>query len=168
MTGIETAMLAGTVASGVMGAAGQAQQGEANAEIQEYNARVAERDAAAARAAAELQSENVRKKNRRILGGARVSSAVSGFEFGGSALEVMADNAAEAELEANIVLYNGEVAATKHESSATLYRRGAANSRRAGQVAAFTTLVGTAGQVAGFHGPIGRHTASGIGAARRF
>lgn len=141
---VESLALWGMAASAGLGALGSIQQGFAARQQAEYNAAVAEQNAAAARAQAALDESTSRKKSGLVLGSIRARAAANTGDVGGSALDVLADSASEAELEALTLRYQGEVKARQMESEAALERRRGKSAVLEGIVGAGTRLL-TAG-----------------------
>lgn len=89
-----------------------------NKQISEQNA-VTAKDIAARNATAERQKAHVdevrlRRDQRRRMAQAEVTFGISGTAFQGSVLDVMADQAMEAELNAQLVRFGGEQRAKDH------------------------------------------------------
>lgn len=123
MTGIEIA--AGfAVASAVGGAASKIQAGQAQAAAGRANARNLLAGSEAARAAGRERARQVERKNRRLISTGVARVGASGLQMGGSALDVMADNAAEAELERLTTLHLGE-----SQAAGLKFRAGVANAQ---------------------------------------
>jgi len=137
----ETLAIGALVAGAGLSAFGSIQQGYAAQEQAEYNAAVAENNAAAARSAAALDEENVRKRNARILGTIRARGAMGSGELGGSALDVLGDSVSEAELEALVARYTGEVQARRFESEAAFTRKRGKDDIFAGYTGAAAALL---------------------------
>lgn len=145
--GIEYIAQIGTALGGAAGATGSVMQGFAAKQQAEYNASVAEAHAAAARAQAALDESTSRKKSAMLLGTIRARAAANTGEVSGSALDVLADSAAEAELEALTLRYQGEVRARAMESEAAIERKRGKSAVLEGFVGAGTRLL-TAGNYA--------------------
>lgn len=118
MTGIETAALLGyaAAAAAVVGAYSAYQGGKAQeasyksqAQADEYNAKVAETNAATARQQAGAREEAQRRQARQILGTQRAALAQAGIGLSGSAADVYGASAANAELDALNIRYEGEL-----------------------------------------------------------
>lgn len=155
MTGLEIGMLAVSAASAGMAAVGQMQAASARSKQARYNAQVADINAARSRQAAAEKARQVERKNRRLLGATRARTLSSGIQLEGSALEVLADNTAEAELERLTTIYAGEVAGTKWENQASFDRFQAGQIRRGGFLSAATELVKGGARAYSVLGPFG-------------
>lgn len=141
---LESLALWSTVGAAGLGAIGSIQQGFASKQQAEYNAGVAEQNATAARQQAALDESTSRKKSAMLLGTIRARAAANTGDIGGSALDVLSDSAAEAELEALTLRYRGEVRARQMESEAAIERRRGQSAVLEGFVGAGTRLL-TAG-----------------------
>lgn len=124
----------------------QKQQAEASAQASLYNAQIAQRDADIARqqaaADAEMQATDARRRIATMQAGFAAGGAVSG-----SALDVLADSATQAEKDNQTIKYKGELRAMGYESTAALDRFSAGNARVRGQDAFTSTLFSGFGSV---------------------
>lgn len=141
----EAALVVGTIVA----IAGTAVSISAAKSTADFNAKIAGLDAARAREAARIKEDNIRLKNKRLLGVVRANTGSSGLLIEGSALEVLAENAAEGELEALTARFGGDLGSTRFLNEAELDR-----------------LAGDAAAVAGA-GRIGSQLVSGVSAAGR-
>jgi hypothetical protein len=180
-TGLETIAIIG-VAAAVAGAGVAAyssyQQGEAQAQqatyqrkVAAYNAVIAERQATSAQQLASAEADQKREQYRRIMaaneaayGGAGVAGDV------GSPLLLMADDAAQAELNARMVEYGGTLRAQGYKSEIPLlegqqelYRRQATYAKQAGALGATASLLSGASSAAGAWGRFSTPRVSGGG-----
>lgn len=162
MTGIETIALVGMAAGAAMSAVGSIQQGYAQKQVNQFNAQVAENNAASARAAAALDEANVRRRNEAIQGSVRARAAAATGDLGGSPLDLLASNASEAELEALTARYSGEVAAGRQESQAQLDQMLGKQAVMRGYAGAAETLLSTASRAYTQYG--GKGAGGGTGA----
>lgn len=108
------------------------QQGAAQADANRYNAQVAENNALAARQKAAFDEALRREQLARIQAQARANIGKAGGDFSGSALDIMAENAAAAELDALAVRYGGAVRAGGLEAQAAVDRAQATSARQSG------------------------------------
>jgi hypothetical protein len=133
MTGIETALIAaGTAVSAV----GAIQQGQAQQKAANYNAALAQRNGVIARQQAAENARRQERINRKKLATNR-NNLVS--------LDVLEDNAKEAELERLSIIYEGELSAQTGAANAALLRaRGAAAASSGVMTAAGVLLEGGA------------------------
>ena len=132
----------------VVNAFGQIQQGKAQQKWGSYNAAVAERDAETARLNAEYEAGVQRKETQKLLGRQRALYGKSGVTLEGSPLLLMAETAAEGELDALMIERGGKMRAQGYRSEATLSRMKGSAAKRAGYYGAGSTLLTGAGQAA--------------------
>lgn len=113
------AAVAGTAVSAYSSYASGQQASKAAA----YNAQTADLQAQQARDAAKIDAENQQEAARRVQGQTRARIAASGVEQSeGSPLLTIMDNARQAEIEKQRILYGGELRATGLQNQATLSR----------------------------------------------
>lgn len=129
------AAVALTAAGGVAGANEAGTRGEEDAKFADRAADTARREAA--RRAADLQ-----RRNAALLSRQRVRYAKGGIVLSGSPLDLLADAAAESELAARDVVYDGEATATELQLRGNRARRRGETARRQGQLRAGATLLG--------------------------
>lgn len=150
---LSSVLMAASIGSGVLGAVGAVQQGQAMAAAERHNADVAGMNAVAAREAAAEGARQSERRNRRLLATTRARTAASGLMMEGSPLEVLADNAAEAELERLTILHGGETRARQFEGESSFRRSRAGAFATAGLLSGASSLVRTAGQAWSVRGP---------------
>ena len=137
------------IISAVVAAAGTAvsaysayQQGQAADKAAKYNARVAEQQAATAVQAANAQAAAQRTQYRRILASNEAATGASGVAVDvGSPLLVMADQAAQAELNARMTEWGGQARAQGIRSEIPLLRIQGQRAAAAGTYGASRTLL---------------------------
>lgn len=120
MTGVEVALIAGTVASTVGAIASsnaQAAAAEGAANAASYKQAVANRNATIAAQKRHLRvqqarsdAEDVRRKNSRRMSQMRANYGASGVDLAGTPLDVLEDASAELELDAQRIEHQGKVA----------------------------------------------------------
>ena len=144
--GPEIAAAAMIVSAAVSGA-GFIVQGKAAKQAADYNSALALNQAAAARQKATFDRQQYETQARKILGAQYASFlGPGGVRREGTPLELAADTAANIELDAQTIIYAGELEARGLESQSVLNRiEGRAAQRAAKFQAAGTTLL-TAGQ----------------------
>lgn len=121
--------------------------GQAQAEASDHNARLADMQAQQARDAAKIDAENQAEIAKRAQAGVRARIAASGVEMGeGSPLLVLMDNARQASLENQRILYGGELRAQGLEANAALSRYSAGRYREAGGFGAGINLLSGIGK----------------------
>lgn len=92
----------------------QAQAADYNAKMQEQNAQIARNNAAA-------QSEEVRQQQRQMLAKQRAAAAQSGLDPGYGSLGLVQQQSADtAELDAQMIMYKGELEARGYSSQSVL------------------------------------------------
>jgi hypothetical protein len=144
----ETALLVAAVGSTVLQAAGSIQQGQAARSAANYNAQVAENNAAAARAQAAENARRQRVMNKKALGSIRAGYGASGVTLEGSPLDVLEESAMNAELDALSIEHAGLVRALGFQNDAALERFGGRNASRAGYMGAAAALLGGGARIA--------------------
>jgi roadblock/LC7 domain-containing protein len=124
------------VASTAMSVVGSIQQGnaqeaqyKAQAQAQEYNAKISENQAIATNQQTSAREDAERRQRRIALGGARASMAESGLTDSGSILDMFDQSAINSELDVLNTRFEGNMAARGFNEQATLDRYAAANSR---------------------------------------
>lgn len=123
-------------ASTAMSVVGAVQQGNAQkaqytaqAQAQDYNAKVSENQAIAANQQTAAREDAERRQRRIALGSARASSSQSGLTDSGSILDMFDQSAINSELDVLNSRYEGNMAAKGFNEQATLDRYGASNAR---------------------------------------
>jgi len=129
--------LAGTL----LGAYGAWSSGQAAKDAADYNARVARQQAQAAREKAALEERRQRKEAERLQATARARAAASSLTVE-SFLPVFEESAREAELDALIIRYGGEMEAFGYASEAELEEMRGKQAKRAGIISTGKTLLG--------------------------
>ena len=118
------------------------QQGKAVSAAATFNAISATQDAAAARSEALAQSLQTQRENVLRIGAIRAAAGASGGTGEGSVLDVVADAAAQGELERQFVLYQGEARARGYQRTAQLDFMQARAAREAGNINAASAAIG--------------------------
>lgn len=103
------------VGGALMSAVGALQAGANADRVGQYNAAAAQQQAAADEA-------TQRRRANALLGQARANAGASGIELSGSPLEVIANSAAEAELDALNIRYGGQVRAERSRIEGSVAR----------------------------------------------
>lgn len=138
-------LLAAGVGLSVVGSLASASQ---QAAIAKSNAALAQAEGQQAKLAAEQEEKDHRERVRRFLSGTRAAIAKSGVTLDGSALELMAESAAEAEYDALKIRHAGSLAQLRAEREAAQSRMQARAYRVGGLFGAGTTLLTGASTVA--------------------
>ena len=123
----------------------QAQQqnaiGKYNQSIQNRNAQIAEQEAGAIDKRTEFQLGQFDKDYQRFVGKTEVSTAKSGVVQGtGTALRIAMANAREAEIQKDVIQYEGDLAKSRKFEEANFYRIQGNMARQTGRMAAMGTL----------------------------
>lgn len=162
---------AGASVFGGMSASGQ---GAAARQIAEFNAHLAEEDAAVARDRAASDAEDIRISTRKSLGALRADAGASGLVASeGSPLEAQVEAAGVGELNRLRRLWSGEMEARQHTIEAIGYRSRGAMAQYQGDQAAFGAYAGAgaslltgASRLYNFFGSSGGGPPKGGGTAR--
>jgi hypothetical protein len=88
----------------------------------DYNASIAQQQAASIRTAGNLEIERKRREGQRLLGRQEALYNKAGVTMEGTPLDVMAETAADLEFDELIRKYNIEIGASRAESEARQYR----------------------------------------------
>jgi len=123
----------------------QAQQqnaiGKYNQSIQNRNAQIADQEAAAIDKQTEYKLGAFNKDYQRFVGRTTVSTAKAGVQQGsGTSLRIQMSNASEAELQKNLIEYDGGVAKARKFEEGNFYRIQGDMARTTGRMAAMGTL----------------------------
>lgn len=131
-----------SMAGGALGAVGSQYSAQGQAEAQEFNAKVADRNAALAREAADYNAMLLERQSRKIIGSIRANAGASGGSGAdGSLFDILADSARAAEMDRQQTLYQGELRALGYEDSARLSRMGAQSAKTAGMFGSISSLI---------------------------
>ena len=107
--------------------------GKFNQDVANRNALVAEQEAAAI---AKLTQFNIQKFNQsfeKLQSQSKVSTLKSGVELSGTALKILQSNAEQAELQRDVIEYNGKVAEAKKLEEANFARMSGSIARMQGR-----------------------------------
>lgn len=122
-------------------AIGSLQAGQASKDASEQNAQYAEQNAAISRDKANFDATLQARESGQLLGKARAQIAKSGVAYSGSPIDVMADSAAQAELDNLAIRYGGELAARGYLNQADISRREGKQAQTASYFGAATSLL---------------------------
>lgn len=165
-------MMALTIGSTLLGAAGQMQQAQAQASAAKYNAKIGEMNAAIAERRAKdaiergaKEEQRKRQDVQRILGQQQAAMAANGVDLTfGSPLDTIVDTAVLGELDALTIRSNTYREAYDHRVDAANKRAGAQLSRMEAKSATAGSYLGAAGTVLGGVGKAyGQYRESRIG-----
>jgi len=115
--------------------------GQQQAQVFEFNAAISEERAKLARQAGEVRVERLRRERRRFTARQTASFAKAGVRLTGSPLQVIADTAAELELDILLENFNTNIQIQSARTDADLDRIRARQARTAGFINAGTTLL---------------------------
>lgn len=127
---------------------GGMQEADAMEQAAGMNAAVMEENANIAEANTKEQESRYRRQVRRQMGSMRANVGGSGIQMTGSALDVLADSAAEAELDALTIRHEGKLEARSLRQNAKIERAGGkarAGARRTSAVGNALFSAGSAG-----------------------
>lgn len=137
------------VVGAVIGAVNAIRQGQAAGAAAEYNAAVNRQNAEIAMRNARSEAAQQDRENYLRLGAIRAAQGRSGGTMEGSALDVLADTAAQGELERQNIMYRGALAARGFTNTAALDEFSGDNARTGGYLRAGSELLsGVAGAYA--------------------
>ena len=140
-------MIAGTA----MSAIGTYQQSQTQAATAKYNAQVAAQQAEAVRRAGEFEAAKIAREKKQMLGRQKARYGKAGvLSFTGSPLEVMADTAAQYELDIAASRYNTQVGVSRYKYESTYQKGMAGRYATAGYIGAGSTLLTGAGEMIGY------------------
>jgi len=144
MSWLPTALM---VVGTTMSAVSTYQQAKAASDAAKYNAELARQQAETIEKVGELEKEKLERRKRQILGQQRAAYAQAGVRVGsGSPLEVMADTAAQIELDIAAQEYNTRIGISRARTKAEIQEMYAKQYKRAGLLGAGSTLLTGYGQ----------------------
>lgn len=143
---MEALLIAGTA----INALGAIQQGNSARRAADYNAAMAEQNAAVELQQAGQREEAKRREARMILGSQRAAFAQSGGGMGGSAADVMQQSAINAELDALTLRYEGVLRARGLQAEAASERFAGKQAQRQGYMQAAGSILSGAGSYMGY------------------
>lgn len=120
---------------------GNISQGNAQARAANYNQQIATYNAGRTREAGKIEEDRIRREARKKIGLIRANVGASGFALEGSALDVLAESAYNAEFDALATRYNYETSATSQDMQSRLYASEARDARRASYIGAASSLL---------------------------
>lgn len=141
---------AGFMAAGAtVKAFGALQEVKAAKNAAEYNAKVADNNAAIVRVQAGDEARKASIIARKTMGQSIANAGASGITPSGSFLDVLSESAANAELDVQSILQSGEYKAAGFRNEARLDRYRGKSAEQAGYMNAAAELLGGAGRAAG-------------------
>lgn len=143
--GIETALIAG---AGLLSAGSSIAEGAAAGDAADQNSAMARLKAKQATEQAQVQETQYRSQSAKEMGSNRAAVGASGVDFGGSATDVLAENARNSEMNALNIRHQGAVQAAGLNQEADQYAAQASSSRTMGYLRAGGSLIGGATSLA--------------------
>lgn len=134
--------------SAAIGAFGAIQEARASSAASEFNAKIADNNAIIAEQNAVADENKQRRSAGRQAASSRAAIGAAGVTLEGSPLDVLEDQALEAELDALNIRYGGRLQATNYRSQAQLDRSAARNAKTQGFLSAGSTLLQGVGKFA--------------------
>jgi hypothetical protein len=132
-----------------MMAVSQIQQAKAASDAAKYNAELARQQAGAERVRGKQEEKKLKRQKRLMLSKQRAAYAAAGVRIGtGSPLEVMADTAAQYELDIAASRYNTQIGISRALSEAEYQEKAASQYRKMGYFSAAGTLLTGYGRAA--------------------
>jgi hypothetical protein len=129
---------------------GANQQGKAAQAAANYNADIADQNAVLTREQTIEQERRARVESRKQLGLMRANYAASGVDIDGSALDVLEESAATAELDALTIRHGGELQEQAYRSEAAFQRFSGKQARKASRYGASGVLLQGSAQTANY------------------
>lgn len=130
------------VAGAAVSAYGAVKQGQAQKEANEYNAQIAEENAAAAKKKAEYDAETSALEWKQLLGKQAALYSKAGVDISsGSPLLTMSFQAEQAERDRQAILYEGKTSSESALSQASLFRFYGSNASAASTYSATSSLL---------------------------
>ena len=148
-----TVIAIAAVASAVVAAGSAIYSGVASKQAADANADIQEQNARAAEAKAKYDEQRHRESVNKILSAQRALYGTSGLEMSGSPLLTMEDTAGQGEMDALAIRYGGDVAAARERSGANLSRMQGNNYQTASYFQAGSSLLSGASSVAKINTP---------------
>jgi hypothetical protein len=134
------------IAGTVISAYGQYRQGQAYASAAEYNAQMARYEADYQLEKSKREEEEHRQKVRKLIGQQTVKGAAAGATGTGSDFSILLDTLTQAELDAAVIRYGGQVGAWRGRAEAGLLEHQAKQGRIASFLDPAGTILSAAGQ----------------------
>lgn len=146
----EIAILAVTIAAAGASAYGTYEQGKAQEDAAKYNQKIAENQAALAQQQADIDSDTMKEKHRRMLAEERTIEGASGTETtSGSPLLVVSDSARQMQRDIYLTKYGGAVRAGGFQQQAGLQGLYARTYGRQAEVGAGVSLLSSGARIGG-------------------
>lgn len=140
--------MAMTMGGGIYNAVNANNQGKAEQAYFDYTAQLQEEQAKSIGWAANYQMSNVQQQARQTMSTQRAIAAANGQGDSISTSNLIADTAYQAKLDELAIDYNSKLQMWDLQNQANMSRVAGKNARKAGRAKAYSTLIGSAGQVA--------------------
>lgn len=132
----------------VAGAVGAKQSANAQQQAANYNALLNKQNAETAAQQASFDADQIREKNKRVLGAQRAAYSASGIDpDSATAIDVHDDSAAQGELDALVAIYTGRTSSSAYASRSQLNLMESRSANKAGKINVTTSLLGGATSV---------------------
>lgn len=146
-TTIALASLAVAAVGAGVGAYASIQQGAAAEEAAKAEAAQREYNAQTANDQAQVEAEQIRRRNRILRGRQAAAAAKAGVDIsGGSFQDIVYDSSIQGELDAMAAEYTGQIASSEQAYGAKIARMGGRTRRQASYFGAASTILTGAGQ----------------------
>jgi len=146
--------LAATAISTGLSVSAARAQGKSAEDTANFNAQVAENNATLVKQQAEVDSERIRRRNKRVRGTQIANATKNGLLISGSVSDIMFDSDLRGEFDVLNTFIRGNVTAANLKSEAGLLRAQGRNARKQGNLKAGASIAtgaaGTAGAVSTF------------------
>lgn len=129
------------MAAEAIGALGAINEGKAGRAAGEYNAQVAENNAVYSRLQATEEERRSRAVARKFIGDMRSSYGASGITLEGTAMDVLSESAANAELDALTIRQGGEARYAAYSNEARMERIAGKNAMKSAKLRAAGLLI---------------------------
>lgn len=140
------------VGGGLLSAYGQLQQGQAAYRAARFNAESSMQNATLSRAQAAEDAKRFKLTIKRQMGDMRANIGASGLTLDGSALDVLEDSAAQADLDARTIVHQGELKAYGFERDAQMQMAQGNSAVRGSYYGAAASILSAGGNVAKTYG----------------
>jgi hypothetical protein len=148
----QAAAMGAVVAGGALQTKGILDEAQMQHNVGKYNAEIDRQNAQLAIMQSREDERKQRVYGRKALGDIRSGYAASGITMEGSAMDILEESAANAELDALSIRHGGYAKATAYRSQAQMAEYQGAEAMRAGRTKAAATILSTAGKAYGSTG----------------
>ena len=131
-------------------AAGSISSANAQASTQRQKAAVNEANAAQAKQVASYNAQLKERETQRLIASQRARFGKSGIQLDDTALDVIAEQAYQGDVDKQMTLYQGDLNAWRYNTEASFLEESAGNTQSAGYTTAFGQLVSGGGSAAAY------------------